>query len=234
MANHAEVNYVLQECVSLSAVSDSLWPHGHSLPGSSVHGILQVRILKWVATPFSRGSSWPKDRTQVFHIAGRFFTVWATREALRILEWVVIPFFKESSWSRDLTQVTCTAGRFFTIWTSREATGIPRPNPNLKQEHQFRKLRAEVKLCSSAVSTQLRILRKGLWQQQREWNLWNNTHKTVDRSQMITILNMVWLSILIEHCFLCRKQIGRENPMYISMKIYIPVFAHMRDNSNLD
>ena len=47
----------------------------------SVYGILQARILKWVAIPFSRGSSQPRDRTQVSHIAGRFFTSWATREA---------------------------------------------------------------------------------------------------------------------------------------------------------
>ena len=60
MANHAEVDYVLQECISLSAMSNSLWPHGHSLPGSSVHGILQIRILKWVAILFSRGSSRPR------------------------------------------------------------------------------------------------------------------------------------------------------------------------------
>ena len=52
-----------------------------SPPGSSVHGILQVRILKWVATPFSRGSSWPRDWTQVSCIAGGFFSIWATREA---------------------------------------------------------------------------------------------------------------------------------------------------------
>ena len=44
------------------------------------HRILQARILKWVAIPFSRGSSQPRHRTQVSHIAGRFFTSWATRE----------------------------------------------------------------------------------------------------------------------------------------------------------
>ena len=44
-------------------------------------GILQARILEWVAVPFSRGSSQPRDRTQVSHHAGRFFTIWATREA---------------------------------------------------------------------------------------------------------------------------------------------------------
>ena len=44
-------------------------------------GILQAQILEWVAMPSSRGSSQPRDRTQVSHIAGRFFTIWATREA---------------------------------------------------------------------------------------------------------------------------------------------------------
>ena len=52
-----------------------------SPPGSSVHGIIQARILEWVAIPFSRGSSWPRDQTWVSCIAGRFFTIWATREA---------------------------------------------------------------------------------------------------------------------------------------------------------
>ena len=47
----------------------------------TVHGILQARILEWVAFPFSRGSSQPKDQTPVSHIAGRFFTSWATGEA---------------------------------------------------------------------------------------------------------------------------------------------------------
>ena len=43
----------------------------------AVHGILQARILEWVAIPFPRGPSWPRDWTQVSWIAGRFFTVWA-------------------------------------------------------------------------------------------------------------------------------------------------------------
>ena len=48
----------------------------------TVHGILQTRILEWVAFPFSRGSSQPRDQAQVSRIAGGFFTSWATREAL--------------------------------------------------------------------------------------------------------------------------------------------------------
>ena len=72
--------YVVQ-VFSCSVVSNSLQPHGLYPPGSSVHGILQGRILEWVAIHFSRGSSQPWDRTWVFHISGRFFTIWATREA---------------------------------------------------------------------------------------------------------------------------------------------------------
>ena len=50
----------------------------------TVHGILQARILEWAAFPFSRGSSQPRDQTQVSHIVGGFFTNWATREALMV------------------------------------------------------------------------------------------------------------------------------------------------------
>ena len=63
-------------------MSDSCDPMDCSLPGSSVHGILQSKMLEWVAISFSRGSSWPRNWTQVFCNAGRFFTNWATKEAL--------------------------------------------------------------------------------------------------------------------------------------------------------
>ena len=53
-----------------------------SIQGSSIHGIFQARILEWVAISFSRGSSWPRDRTRVSLIASRCFTIWATREAI--------------------------------------------------------------------------------------------------------------------------------------------------------
>ena len=58
-----------------------------SLPGSSVHGILQARVLEWAAISFSRGSSWPREQTQVSSFADRFFTIWATC-ALRSIGWV--------------------------------------------------------------------------------------------------------------------------------------------------
>ena len=53
-----------------------------NLPGSSVHGIFQARVLEGVAISFSRGSSQPRDWTQVSCIAGRCFTIWATKKAL--------------------------------------------------------------------------------------------------------------------------------------------------------
>ena len=63
---------------SRSDVSNSLGPRGLcSLPGFSVHGILQARILEWVTISFSRGSSRPR----VSRIGGRRFNLWATREA---------------------------------------------------------------------------------------------------------------------------------------------------------
>ena len=66
---------VAQSCPTLCDPMDC------SPPGSSVHGILQARILEWIAMPSSRVSSWPRDQTHVSCIASRFLTIWVTREA---------------------------------------------------------------------------------------------------------------------------------------------------------
>ena len=66
---------------SCSVMSSALWPQNCSPSGSSVDGLLQARMLEWVAMPFSRGSSQPRDWTQVSRIEDRFFTIWTTREA---------------------------------------------------------------------------------------------------------------------------------------------------------
>ena len=77
LPNYYAVQFlVTQSCQALCGPTDC------SPPGSSVHGILQARILEWVAMPSSRGSFQPRDHTQDSCIAGGFFTVWATREAL--------------------------------------------------------------------------------------------------------------------------------------------------------
>ena len=66
---------VTQACPTLCNPMDC------SLPGFSIHGIVQARILEWVAISFSKGSSQPRDQTQVSCIAARLFTIWATRES---------------------------------------------------------------------------------------------------------------------------------------------------------
>ena len=83
-------------------------------PGSSVHGTLQARILEWVAIPFSRGFSLLKDETPVSCIGGRFFTIWAPREALvvacgNLVPWPGIEPPALGMWS-------------FSHWTTREVT----------------------------------------------------------------------------------------------------------------
>ena len=65
---------VAQSCPTLCNPMDC------SLPSSSVHGIFQAIVLEWIAISFSRGSSWPRDRTWVSRIVDRRFTAWATRE----------------------------------------------------------------------------------------------------------------------------------------------------------
>ena len=95
------VKWKLLSCVWLSVDSMDC-----SLPGSSVHGILQSRILERIAIPFCRSSSEPRDQTQASRTAGGFFTVWATRGAPSfytsclftgiIIFWAIIPLISPS------------------------------------------------------------------------------------------------------------------------------------------
>ena len=67
---------VTQSCPTLCDLTDC------TPPGFSVHGILQARVLEWIAIPFSRGTSQPRDWTLVSCLTGRFFTIWATGKSL--------------------------------------------------------------------------------------------------------------------------------------------------------
>ena len=72
-------------------------PTDCSPPGSSVHEILQARILEWVVIPFSRGSSQPWGQTWVSCITGRFFTIWATNfQYGKPVKWEVFWWFSET------------------------------------------------------------------------------------------------------------------------------------------
>ena len=103
---------ILEKAVGL--VAKSCWtladPMDYSLSSSSVHGILQARILDWVAISSSRESSQPRNRTQVSCIAGRFFTDWAMREAL-----------KKADEHQDMMLSNCGVGE--DSWESLELQG---------------------------------------------------------------------------------------------------------------
>ena len=96
---------VSQSCLTLCD------PMDYSPPGSSVHRVLQARILQWLAMPFSRRSSWPLGRIWVSCIAGRFFTIWATKEPL-FLVWVTLNSF----FSLTFPLHTWTASNSFCLW----------------------------------------------------------------------------------------------------------------------
>ena len=81
----SELRVVTQSCLTLCDPVDC------SLPGSSVHWILQARILEWVAISYSRRSSSPRNQTWVSCIAGSFFIIWVTREAYLYIKHIVAP-----------------------------------------------------------------------------------------------------------------------------------------------
>ena len=98
-------------------------PVDYNLSGSSVHGIFQARVLQWIAISFSRGSSQPRNQSRVSCIAGRCFTIWATREApCSMVDWIQISMQKstasqhagsnqlEHTWGKDGKESACNAG----------------------------------------------------------------------------------------------------------------------------
>ena len=106
-------------------------PMDFSTPASSVHGIFQPSILEWIAIPFSRGSSQPRDQTCVSCIAGRFFVIWATREAhkswklsINIVIWYapsrfyMLSMFHDANMDSYLTLKCTEEGNDRTYWKS--------------------------------------------------------------------------------------------------------------------
>ena len=107
----------------------------------TVHGILQARILEWVAFPFSRGYSQPRDQTQVSYIAGRFFTSWVTREAHRCERWTIK---KTERWKIDAFNLWCCKRLLRVPWTVKPSTlgHFPRAiNPEYSLERLILKLK---------------------------------------------------------------------------------------------
>ena len=85
----------LLSCVRLWDIMDC------SLPGSSIQGIFQTRVLEWVAISFSRGSSQPRDWNQVFCIVDRCFTTWANREVQELMLNLKLQYFGHLMWRTD-------------------------------------------------------------------------------------------------------------------------------------
>ena len=85
--SESKVSYLEVKWKSEVKFSQS-WPTLCDPMDYTVHGILQARILEWVVFPSFRGSSQPRNWTQVSHIAHRFFTSWATRETLILWKWL--------------------------------------------------------------------------------------------------------------------------------------------------
>ena len=126
-------------------MSDSLRPHGlyssWKSPGQNT------------AFPFSRGSSQPRDWTQVSCIVSRFFTSWTTRGSPRVLEWVAYPFSRGSLWPRNWTGFFCIAGRVFTNWAIRKPS-----------EKRFPKLQNRQRRGSLVVQwLRLCLPKQGIW-----------------------------------------------------------------------
>ena len=107
---------VTQSCPTLCDPMDC------SLPGSSVHGIFQARILEWVAISFSRGSSQPRDRSRVSRIVGRRFTIWATRAKVVFKEHFPLRYAR-AYWRRFDSNIQAdlrdTVGSFQTVAVER-------------------------------------------------------------------------------------------------------------------
>ena len=146
---------VLSESESHSVVTDSLRSHGLY----TVHGILQARILEWVAFPFSRGSPQPRDQTQISHIAGRFFTSWATRETQWnksiIKEYMCVPWLiRADTWQKSSQY--CKV-----IILQLKEINLKRTNTAQFNSHEASKL---VKLMESEIKTVVaRDWECGIW-----------------------------------------------------------------------
>ena len=82
--------YPMRACWVSTVMSDSFNPMDSNPPGFYVLGISQAKILEWVAISFSRGSFQPRDRTRVSCTAGKFFTIWATRQVPKLRDYPVL------------------------------------------------------------------------------------------------------------------------------------------------
>ena len=106
--------------LSRSVVSNFLEPVDCSLPGSSVHGILQARILEWGCHALLQGIFPTQGSNPGLLHCSRMLYCPSHQGSPRILEWGAYPLSRGSSWPRNWTGVSCIAAGFFTSWATRE------------------------------------------------------------------------------------------------------------------
>ena len=92
-----------------------------SLPGSSIHGILQARILEWVACSFLQGIFPTQGSNPDLLNCKQILYCLSYQGGPKILEWVTYPFSSGPSRPRNWTRISCNAGGFITSWATREA-----------------------------------------------------------------------------------------------------------------
>ena len=131
-------------CVSRSVCPTLCNPLNCSPPDSSVHGISSGKNTVLCSVPFSRGLSQPRDQTQVFCITGRFFTIWANKEALKNISNIIaalgnkVSLIKLEEWGIPLGAISIF---------------------NYKQHFQLKKVKKNVillKLCFNVVKVNLK------------------------------------------------------------------------------
>ena len=115
---------VVQLCPSLCDLMDY-----------TVHGILQARILEWVAFPISRGIFQTQGSNPGLQHCRQILYQLSHKGSPRRLEWVACPFSRGFFWPRNQTRVSCIEGRFFTIWAIRLEPIKPEFSWHIPGEH---------------------------------------------------------------------------------------------------
>ena len=166
---------VAQACLTLCR------PRDCSPAGFSVYGILQARILEWVAIPFSRGSS--RDRTSVSSILGRFFTIWATKTKLLLIVYILI-----SSQVLSESDTTEQLHFHFSLSCIGEGNGNPLQCSCLENLRDGRAWWAAV--CGVAQS-QTRLKQLSSSSSSLEW--WKSAFKTHDMYNPTELHCLIWI-----------------------------------------
>ena len=129
-----QASYQVCVCVCYSLSRVQLCDMDCSLPGCPDYRISQARILEWTAMPSCRGSSWLRDQTRVSCIAGRFFPVWTTREALSGLSALIIHIYTHRAHIYTYSADACMAANFVFLHVHTECVclhlqkWLPHPN----------------------------------------------------------------------------------------------------------